>query len=403
MSNEAAHSSLLSRGVTLVTPPFSRGIPRWLRSWGPAWLVMIADVDAASILTGVESGVAYHYDLVWFLLLLILPLFFVQEAAGRIGAVTGKGLGELIRETRSPRMSVAISFPMALADLATYVAEYAAIALGLGVFGVPLILSLPAAFVLHIGLVARGKYVWVERVLLAISALFILAVGSAMVVRGALPYGPVYLSSSPSFLFLLAANAGAVVMPFMLFYQSSATAEKSGSTVRGVRWETLLGAIVSELLMIAFLVLGAAMPAGSDLFTSTGLFTALAALGGAALPYLFAVGLVAAAFLALVVVSLGSAWGVLESLGIPRDRAFWMYLAESVPAVIVPFVYPHPLTIVLALMVLLVFLLIGPGFLVGVLSSDARVMGAEASGPLWRTAYWLSLSSIVLFGVLAVV
>lgn len=403
MSNEATRSSLLSRGVISVTPPFSRGIPRWLRSWGPAWLVMIADVDAASILTGVESGVAYHYDLVWFLLLLILPLFFVQEAAGRIGAVTGKGLGELIRETRSPRMSAAISFPMALADLATYVAEYAAIALGLGVFGIPLILSLPAAFVLHIGLVARGKYVWVERVLLAISALFILAVGSAMVVRGALPYGPVYLSSSPSFLFLLAANAGAVVMPFMLFYQSSATAEKAGSTVRGVRWETLLGAIVSELLMIAFLVLGAAMPAGSDLFTSTGLFTALAALGGAALPYLFAVGLVAAAFLALVVVSLGSAWGVLESLGIPRDRAFWMYLAESVPAVIVPFVYPHPLTIVLALMVLLVFLLIGPGFLVGVLSSDARVMGAEASGPLWRTAYWLSLSSIVLFGVLAVV
>jgi len=393
-----------SSRVRLSAAPFAPGVSRkWFHAWGPAWLVMIADVDAASILTGLESGVAYRYDLVWFLLLLIVPLFFVQEAAGRIGAVTGKGLGELVRETRSRRASLAIALPVAAADVASYVAEYAAIALAFGILGVPFYVSLPTAFVTHIGLVARGKYVWVERILLAVSAIFIVTVGSSLMVRGVLPDDPVVLSSSPSFVFLLAANAGAVVMPFMLFYQSSATAEKPGSSVLGVRRETLIGAVASEILMVAFLMLGAGMPGNADLFSSSGLATALAAVGGWILPYAFAIGLVAAAFLALVVISLGSAWGVVEALGLPRRRAFWVYTAESVPAVIIPFLFPHPLTLVLVLMVLLVFILIGPGILVGVLASDSRIMGHAASRGFWRAAYWASLSSIVFCGVIALI
>jgi len=377
--------------------------PAWARAWGPAWLVMIADVDAASILTGLESGVAYRYDLIWFLLLLIVPLFFVQEAAGRIGAATGKGLGELVRESRSRRVSMALAIPVAVADVASYVAEYAAIGIGFGIFGVPLFLSLPVAFLFHIGLVARGRYVWVERVLLAVSAVFLVTVGSSLMMRGVLPYTPVYVSANPSFVFLLAANAGAVVMPFMLFFQSSATAEKPGSTILGVRRETLIGAFVSELLMVAFLMLGAGMPSSADLFTTSGVASALASVGGWLLPYAFAFGLVAAAFLALVVISLGSAWGVVEALGLPRRRAFWVYTAESVPAVIVPFLFPHPLTLILDLMVLLVFILIGPGILVGLLASDQRLMGAHASRGFWKGAYWASLVSVVLCGVVALV
>jgi Mn2+/Fe2+ NRAMP family transporter len=364
---------------------------------------MIADVDAASILTSLESGVAFHYDLIWFLGLLIVPLFFIQEAAGRIGAVTGKGLGELVREYGSPRLGMAVAGSVAVADIASYVAEYAAIGLGLGVFGVPLVLSLPVVFVVHIGLVARGRFVWVERVLLGISAVFIATVGAALWMHGVLPYSPISVSASPSFVFLLAANAGAVVMPFMLFYQTSATAEKAAhSTIPRVRRETLVGAVASELLMVAFLMLGAGLPASSNLFTSSGVAAALAAVGGDLLANVFALGLVAAAFLALVVISLGSAWGVVEALGLPRRSAFWVYTIESVPAVLVPFLYPHPLSLVLLLMVLMVFILVGPGILVGVLAADPRVMGASASRGAWRAAYWASLGAVVLCGVLAV-
>ncbi len=375
----------------------------WYRAWGPAWLVMIADVDAASILTGVESGVAFRYDLIWFLLLLTVPLFFVQEAAGRIGAATGKGLGEIVRQSQSPRMSLAIALPVALGDVASYIAEYAAIGLAFGIFGVPLYLSLPVTFLCHIALVARGRYVWAERILLVISAVFVLTVGSDLMMRGVLPYTPLYVSAQPSFLFLLAANAGAVVMPFMLFFQSSATAEKPGSTIPWVRRETLVGALASEALMVAFVMIGAGMPANADLFSTSGVAAALASVGGHLLPYMFALGLVAAAFLALVVISLGSAWGVAEALGIPRGRTFWIYAAESIPAVLVPFLFPHPLELVLLMMVALVFILIGPGILVGLVASDRTIMGAQASRGFWRAAYWASLASIVLCGVVALV
>jgi manganese transport protein len=399
-TGEAAAALAVTKPV--VGSSSTEGVHRWLHAWGPAWLVMIADVDAASILTGLESGVAYRYDLVWFLLLLIVPLFFVQEAAGRIGAVTHKGLGELVRDARSRNVSLALAVPVALADVASYVAEYAAIAIGLGIFGVPLYLSLPTAFLVHIGLVARGTYVWVERVLLVISGVFIVTVGSALMMRGVLPYSPMYFSANPSFVFLMAANAGAVVMPFMLFYQSSATAVKVGSSVRGVRIETLVGAVVSELLMVAFLMIGAGMPAWSDLFTTTGVASALAAVGGWLLPDAFAIGLVGAAFLALGVISLGSAWGVAEALGIARKNTFWVYSLESVPAVVIPFLFPHPLGLVLDRMVLLVFILIGPGLLVGILASDQKVMGRHASRGAWRLAYWASLGSVVLCGIVAV-
>lgn len=375
---------------------------RWLRSWGPAWLVMIADVDAASILTSLESGAAYRYDLIGFLLLLVVPLFFVQEAAGRIGAVTGRGIGELVRTTRSRSTSLALALPVAVADVASYVAEYAGIAIGLSIFGVPLLISVPTAFLVHVGLVARGRYVWVERILVGVSIAFVLAVGSALLLRGPLPSSPIELPMTPSFVFLVAANAGAVVMPFMLFYQSSATAEKGNVSVRSVRFGTLVGAVASELLMVAFLLLGAGMPAGSNLFATDGLARALGAVGGTLLPYAFGIGLVAAAFLALVVISLGSAWGVAEALGISRRRTFWVYTLESAPAVVVPFLFPHLLGIVLVLMVLLVFVLAGPAIAVGLLASDREVMGEHASKGIWRVAYWASLVSVVACGVLAV-
>ena len=131
---------------------------------------MIADVDAASILTALASGASYRYEFIWFLVVLTVPLFFIQEASGRLGAVSGKGLGQLTRERFPPKVASTAAISMAVADVLTYIAEYAGIALGLSLFGIPPIVSLPLAFLAHIGLVARGHYAWVERVLIAISA-----------------------------------------------------------------------------------------------------------------------------------------------------------------------------------------------------------------------------------------
>lgn len=363
---------------------------------------MIANVDAASILTALASGASYRYDLIWFLVALTVPLFFIQEASGRLGAVAGKGLGELARERFSSRLASTVAVSMALGDVATYVAEYAGIALGLSLFGVPPVISLPLAFVTHIALVARGPYAWVERILIGISAGVIVSLAVVVLHRGLLPYSPFGFSNAPAFYFLLAANTGAVVMPFMLFFQSSATASKRTSVAIS-RQSTLLGAIVSEGLMVVVVMIGAGLGGSIDFSTGAAFSAALVSGLGQYGAYAMGIGLVAAAFLALVVISLGSAWGVREALGLSPKRTVWIYAGESIPAVFIPLLFPQLVTLVLALMVVMVFILIVPGIFVGQLTSDSRVMGSEASRGFWRGAFWASLALVVSVGVLGVV
>ena len=389
------------RGVTLSAVARHLRAPRTWRG-GPAWLVMIANVDAASILTALASGASYRYELIWFLLVLTIPLFFIQEASGRLGAVTGKGLGQLARERFPARVASTAAISMAVGDVATYIAEYAGIALGLSLFGIPPIVSLPIAFLAHIALVARGPYAWVERVLIGISAGVVALLAVVALHRGLLPYSPFGGSTSPSFFLLLAANAGAVVMPFMLFFQSSATAAKRTS-VSISRQSTLLGAVVSEALMVLIVLIGADVGGAFTFATGAGFSAALTAGLGQYATYALGAGLVAAAFLALVVISLGSAWGVAESLDLPPKSVIWIYAGESVPAVLIPLLFPQFVTLVLALMVAMVFILVVPGLLLGKLASDSRVMGSEASRGLWRGGYWASLGFVVTVGTLALV
>lgn len=363
---------------------------------------MIANVDAASILTALASGASFQYDLVWFLAALTVPLFFIQEAAGRVGAASGKGLGELAREHYSPRIAAMVAFSMAIGDVAIYIAEYAGIALGLSLFGIPPFVSLPLAFAGHIALVARGRYAWVERVLIGISIAVVLSLLLVAFHVGLMPYSPVAVSNTPEFYFLLAANTGAVVMPFMLFFQSSATASKRTSVAIS-RQSTLVGASVSEALMILVVVIGAGIGTTVDITTGFSFSQGLSHALGPSFAYLLGLGLVAAAFLALVVVSLGSAWGLTEALGLGRRSTFWIYVVESLPAVFVPLLFPQWVTLVLGLMVAMIFILIVPGILVGRLAANRRVMGEEVSTRAWRQAFWASLGVVVALGVVGVV
>ncbi len=152
-----------------------RSISDVARAFGPAWLVMIADVDAASVVTAAETGAIFHYGLIWLLIVLTVPLFFIQEASGRIGAVTHKGLGEIVRENYSKKIALVAAVPMALTDVLTYIAEYLGIALGLGLLGIPVVVSVTATYVLHVVLVYKRKYAVVEKVMLGMSAVLLLS------------------------------------------------------------------------------------------------------------------------------------------------------------------------------------------------------------------------------------
>jgi manganese transport protein len=364
---------------------------------------MIADVDAPSILTAATVGATYSYGLTWFFLLLIVPLFVIQEASGRIGIATGKGLGDVIRSAYSRRIAVLASLPMATVDVVSYVAEYSGIAIGMELVGVPPIVSMPIAYATHISIVRRKGFVTIEKALFAISTVLIISYAGSLFVRGFYLSNMVYVSAEPRYLFLLAASAGAVVMPFMLFYQASATAEKGSVRVWAMRTETLVGAVASEIGMIVFAVATAGLSSSVNFADPKTLATALQSIAGDYAPYLFAVGLVAAAFLALVVISLASSWAIVEAMGWQKRSFFWVYLAESIPAVAVPIFYPNPLSLVLNLMVVFVFVLAGPGILMGMVASNRNIMGNLVSNTPWKMTYWLSLATVLSFGIVAVV
>ncbi len=373
----------------------------FLQSFGPAWIVMIADVDAPSVLTAAEAGATYGYGLIWFFLLLAVPLFVIQETSGRIGVATGKGLGDVIRENFSKKVAVLASFPMAAVDVVSYVAEYTGIAIGMSLVGVPPIVSMPVAYAAHVSIVLRRKFLSIEKGLIAVSTVLIISYAGSLFARGLVNSPAVQVSLTPQFIFLLAAGAGAVVMPFMLFYQASATAEKKQVRLWAMRTETLLGAAASEVGMVVIVMASAGLKTGLNFADPRSLSAALESIAGGYAPYLFAAGLVAAAFLALVVISLASSWAVVEAMGWHRGRFFWVYLIESLPAVLVPIFVPDPIVLVLNLMVVFVFVLIGPGVLMGMLASDRKIMGEHASTLGWKAAYWLSLAFVLSFGIAA--
>ena len=375
--------------------------------WGPAWLVMIADVDAASVITAAESGAVYGTKLIWFLLVLIVPLYVIQEVAGRVGAVTNKGLGELIRENYSRKTAILASVPMALVDIISYIVEYTGAAIGFEILGVPPQVSVPTIFIAHVLLIYKRKYVQAERPLLIISIVFSMAcVASAfLTARKGVEFTPFYFSSSPDFFFLLAANVGAVIMPFMLFYQASATAEKgiTSKSLWAVRLETGIGAAVSEILMVAIAVAAIGISAGSLQFASPVILSkALSGIAGKFAPDVFALGLIAASFIALIVISLGSSWGVTEAMGWGKENWFKVYIVESIPAVIIPMITLNLINLALSLMVLQIVVLIGPSIILGFISSDKNLMGKHSLSGSNKVLYWSFLVLIFATGVISI-
>jgi manganese transport protein len=385
-----------------VTRPWVDLRPRDLwKVFGPAWLVMMADVDAASIITAMQTGASFKYQFILVLLLLIIPLYFICEVAGRVGSVTGKGLGQLIRENFTRTLAVALSFPMAVTDFLSYVAEYAGIAVGATIIGLSPFIVLPVAYVLHIMLVYRRRYASAERVLLLVSTVMVVAY-LAFMKRGV---GSEYALIPPhigrNFLFLIAANVGAVIMPFMLFYQTTATAQKEFHSVQATKVETFVGAIFSEILMVAVVMVSSSLAPTLSLTSSHDIARAIMSIGGTYAPLLFSVGLIAAGFLALVVISMASAWGITEALGLRGDTWFKIYVVESLPAVIVPLLFANLIVLILNLMVALVFVLIGPVVVLGLLAQNRQLMGRHALSAFDRIAFWSSVGVVIACGLTA--
>jgi len=383
---------------------------RFLHIIGPAWIVMIADIDVGSIITGIQSGAQYGYSLIFINIILIIPLFIVQDASGRLGIVTKKGIGELIRERYGSKIAILSSFPMAITDIISYMVEYAGMGIGLMVLGLPVIEFLLIIFLLHMMVIITRSYNVAEKILMPLSVLlllFIIIVGiiskpnfKSLVFIG---FNPINLTGNANYDYLMLANIGAVLMPFMLFFQSGAVAEKNAQIedIKHERMETFIGAIVSQLMMVALIVVGTNFD--STQFTKEAIIKAMSSIGTIAV-YLFGIALIIAGFFALIVISLGSAWGVVESLGIKRfsKQMLLVYAIESIPSLVYISLFSTSVTFVINLMILLVFTLVVPTICIGLLVGNKKIMGKYAYKKWEISLYWAMIAIVEISGLFVI-
>jgi NRAMP (natural resistance-associated macrophage protein)-like metal ion transporter len=319
------HATDVLRHPRISTP----GWKTFLAVMGPGLVVMLADTDVGSIITAAQSGVQWGYRLLLLQLLLMPVLYIVQELTVRLGIFTGKGHGELIRNTFGAGWAWVSVTGLGVATIGALITEFSGVA-GVGeLFGVPRIVSLSIATVLLLAVVLTGSYRRVERVAIALGlfelAFFVVAWRAhpqAAELASGLAHMPVRDSA---YLYLVAANIGAVIMPWMIFYQQSAVADKKlrPSHYRHAQWDTAFGSVITQAVMAAVLIAAAAtigkahagaVEAGLNSIGDISNML-VPALGASVGRVVFGFGTIGAAMVAAIVVSLASAWGFGEVTG----------------------------------------------------------------------------------------
>jgi Mn2+/Fe2+ NRAMP family transporter len=330
------------------TPPPRRWFTLgFLAVWGPGLVVMLADTDAGSLVTAAQSGAQWGYRMILPQVILMPILYVVQEMTVRLGVVTGRGHGALIREKFGRRWALLSASTLFVSAIGALITEFAGIA-GVGqLFGISRWVTVPVTTAFLLGLALTGSYGRVERIGIAVG-LAELAFVPAMLMShpdlhslvrglGSLPLG------DRSYLFLLAANVGAVIMPWMIFYQQGAVIDKklSVGTIREARQDTAFGAFLTQLIMVMVVI---ALAATIGLHNPGAALNTVGQIAGALTPYLghlggtvlFGLGMLGAALVAAVVASLAGAWGLAEVFGWkhtlnerPNRRTAKFYLTYS--------------------------------------------------------------------------
>jgi Mn2+/Fe2+ NRAMP family transporter len=294
---------------------------------GPGMIVAFADTEAGSITTAAASGAQFGMKLVLLQLLLIVPLYIVQEMTVRLGTATGKGHAQLIRENYGLGWCWMSLGTMLVTNIAALVTEFIGIAGAALIFGVnPALLVIAAAGILIV-VSLTGTYKRAEVVALGLCLIELLFIPAAFAAHPSLAtiVNEGLFGSQPlgdrDYLLLVASNIGAVIMPWMIFYQQSATVDKGLKLpdLPFARIDTAAGAVFTQIIMIAVVVTTAATLYVRHISVTDAAHAALALmpLTGRFAEIIFGAGLVGAAMLGALVVSLATAWAFGEAFRWP--------------------------------------------------------------------------------------
>jgi NRAMP (natural resistance-associated macrophage protein)-like metal ion transporter len=307
--------------------PLYRRVLAVLAFMGPGIIAANAGNDAGGVATYASAGAQFGYRTLFAMLLVTVALVVVQEMCARLGAYTGEGLGALIREQFSIRVTAFALVALIVANIGLVVSEFAGMAAAMELLGVSKFISVPVAAVAIWALVVFGSYKYAERLFLVLSLVFFAYPVAAFLSHpdyaqaGAQLAWPHFLLSK-AFLLLVVALIGTTITPYMQFYVAAAVADRGigPDEYPGERLDTVAGSIFCNLISIFIIVAtAAAIHVRAPLNSAKQAAEALAPVAGRFATQLFAIGLLGASALAAAVVPLSTAYAISEAAGAERS------------------------------------------------------------------------------------
>jgi len=386
---------------------------------GPGFITANVDNDAGGIFTYSQAGAQFGYSLLWTMIPITIALVVVQEMASRMGAVTGKGLSDLIREEFGFRLTFFVMVTLVVTNFGNVVAEFAGIASSLELFGISRFIVVPCAAALVWLMVVRGTYDSIEKIFLTASAFYVCYIIAGVLAHPDWKAAAFATVTRPQaagirnygYLYMVIGLVGTSISPWMQFYLQASVVEKGVTILQyaASRWDVILGCIFTDVVAWFIIVACAATLYESgrhDIGTSgADAAVALRPLAGEYAYLLFAAGLFNASLFAASILPISTAYAVCEGLGFESglDKKFheapvfyWLYTLLIVFGAGVLLVPRLPLVYVSVLSqvangVVLPFVLI---FML-LLTNDAELMGEHTNSRGFNVIAWITVAVTV--------
>jgi NRAMP (natural resistance-associated macrophage protein)-like metal ion transporter len=386
---------------------------------GPGFIAGEGGNDAGGIWTYSVAGAQFGYSLLWAMIPATAALIVVQEMAARMGAVTGKGLSDLIREEFGFRITFFLMIALVVTNFANVTAEFAGVASSLELFGVSRYIVVPVAAAAVWLLVVQGTYGTVEKIFLTASAFYVCYIVAGLLAR------PDWLAAARAtftrpaatgirdygYVYMLIGLVGTTISPWMQFYLQASVVEK-GVTVRqyrASRWDVIIGSIFAAIVAWFIIVACAATlhTGGIGITSAAEAAQALRPLAGEYAYLLFAAGLLNASLFAATVLPITTAYTVCEGLGFESglDKKFheapafyWLYTLLIVTGAGVLLLPNFPMIRMMVLSqvvngIVLPFVLI---FML-ILTNDRELMGEHVNSRRYNVVAWATV--VVMIGL----
>jgi NRAMP (natural resistance-associated macrophage protein)-like metal ion transporter len=385
---------------------------------GPGFITANVDNDAGGIAVYSVAGAQFGYSLLWVMIPITVALVIIQEMSSRMGAVTGKGLSDLIREEFGFRATFLLMAALFATNFFNIISEFAGVASSFELFGISKYIVVPVAAFIVWGIVVHGTYNSIEKVFLSASAFYV-----AYIVSGVLAH-PDWRAAALStvtrpestgfrnygYLSTVIALAGTTIAPWMQFYLQASIVEK-GVTARqynASRLDVIIGCLFAAIVAW-FIVVACAATLHSvgkyDIETARDAALALRPLAGEYAYLLFAAGLFNASLFAACILPISTAYAVCEGLGLESglDKRFheapafyWLYTILIVCGAGLLLIPRFPLIRVMFLSqvangVLLPFVLI----FVLLLVNDRELMGKYINSKWYNVVAWTTVGVMI--------